>query len=198
MSVEAEGEIPTPEKVMEKAFELNRAPFQFSVPDSVDDIWSGSCNNEGVFGEYPTISMKFNGVNEKRVVHFDTGCPFTALSYEDLIEAGVLPENGLTIEGKRGAKEYEYISQPMNVKLIDQKTGFSRPVLFRIRAIKDWKNSPFAAPCPKYCDHFENGKRLSCKNRKFGLAGRNILSETELSIVLNGKSGVTSFQERND
>ena len=109
-------------------------------------------------------------------------------------DSGLISQNSFTTEGRRGLHKYEFISQSLNLKIVDQESGYSRITRVKTRLIKNWRKSPFVAPCPKGCDNYSSGGIVNCKNRD-GLVGRNVLSETGLTIVLNGKSGRTSVKK---
>ena len=57
MSAEESNEIPDNNVILNTAMETNRAPYLFSVPDSVDDLWSSSCAGSDQRRNYPTVTL---------------------------------------------------------------------------------------------------------------------------------------------
>lgn len=194
MTASSEADIPSPQDVITKAVELDAAPYQFSRPDSVDDFWYGNCRGQPPESGYPTVTLLFGSgdANSERTVHFDTGCPFTVMDYELLEDLGALRADTLPIRGQRGTAVYDYVSQTMTTRLKDQVSGSLRIVDFKVRAVKNWLSSPFIAPCRSTCSEYSADTVTNCANR-VGLVGRNLLSEAQIALTLDGAHGKTSF-----
>lgn len=189
-------EIPANEKVVTIAMELDRAPYLFSAPDSVDDLWSGSCRTRGRSRTYPTVSLVL-GERELNA-HFDTGSPFTFSSYELLSELGLIDQSLIAVTGRRGFDEYEYINQPVKGKIVDQKTNTPKGVIINTRAIKGWRRGPYVVSCPKHCDARADGERVRdqfiCVNRS-ALIGRNLVFDNQLQLIICGATNKTSIKK---
>ncbi|MEL6778548.1 MAG: response regulator, partial [Cyanobacteria bacterium J06597_16] len=197
LSADSDSDIPSAESIMQAALDLDCAPYQFSAPDHVDDFWSGSCMGSPVNRGYPTVTLKLHKEVDADNFHFDTGCPATFLSFERLSELGLIEKNAMTTDGRRGSHEYEFISQPLQVKMIDQeRTGNTSVLKFKVRAVKNWLSSPFIALCPHTCENYDSsGTDLkNCANRK-GLIGRNMIQETKISLTINGSNNKTKFSK---
>jgi CheY-like chemotaxis protein len=192
MVAPTEAKIPNPQDVISKALELDSAPYQFSRPDVVDDCWYGGCRGIAPESDYPTVTLHLgrNASASEHTVHFDTGCPFTVMDYEMLQEHGVLRADSLPSYGSRGKWEYEYVSQPVQMRLCDQENAHVRILEFRVRAVKNWMDSPFVAPCPPTCSRHVEGRCTNCESRA-GLVGRNLLSETGVTLILKGRDKKT-------
>lgn len=181
---------PDNEVVRQRAIELDRVPYQFSAPLQVDDMHTGACQGPTDISDYPTLTLEVEGA--QLVVHFDTGSPYTFVSFEEFNYNGALREDLLPIDGRRGVMPYEYVSDRIRARVIDQKKGSSKAVMVQVRAIKNWQRSPFSVFCPQICANFEQGLRNTCSNRK-ALIGRNIMFENKLSLVLCGSTNKTSI-----
>jgi CheY-like chemotaxis protein len=192
---ETDSQIPTPEQVIQIALHRDKVPYQFSAPDNVDDLWSASCEGGTAQKWYPTVTFDLAEENEEEHFHFDTGSPATFMSYEELNELQLIDHQAQPTEGNRGTCFYEYISQPLRTRIVDQENKSVCSITLRIRAVKNWLNSPFTALCPSSCSHFNESAKVNCKNRK-GLVGRNLYQETNLTITLNGNTNKTKISRR--
>ena len=192
-SLDDQESIPSSSQVTSIAMELDRVPFQFSAPDTIDDILTSgngetSCSGPERLSKYPTVTLKVG--TEKLDVHFDTGSPWTFASFEDLNELGVLPQNLIETDGFRGIQTYEYYAEAVEVDLVNQRNGSAKRLELELRAVKDWARSPFTVKCPADCEFHGS----VCKRRR-ALVGRNLIIDHELQITLCGKTHKSSFQK---
>jgi hypothetical protein len=122
-----------------------RAPFQFSKPLQVDDIgWAAGCSALQQLDDYPTVSMEIKG--EEYVVHFDSGCPFTLFSYEELLGVGAITPTSQFALGRRGDKPYRHTSLKVRVLLKDQRNAQVTTVTLSGHAVRDWDAAPLLGP----------------------------------------------------
>lgn len=193
-SLDEDERIPTSREVTSIAMDLNRVPYQFSAPDSLDDILTdgiiaaGDCAGPSRISDYPTVTLKVSG--EHLDVHFDTGSPWTFASYEELNELGVLSPSLIETDGMRGYAAYEYFSETIKVDLVNQTNGRAKRYELSVRAVKDWRRSPFSIDCPTTCQH--HGK--VCSKRR-ALIGRNLIIDNELEVTLCGRTRKSSFKK---
>ncbi|MBO9403439.1 response regulator [Shimia sp. R9_3] len=193
-SLEDTETIPTSGEVTSIAMELDRVPFQFSAPDTIDDIATddsaaqGNCVGPDRLSSYPTVTLRVAG--EQLDVHFDTGSPWTFASFEDLNELGVLSPSLIETDGSRGIRTYEYFSETIWIDLVNQRNGRVKRLGLSVRAVKDWSRSPFAIKCPSSC---ANKGKLCAKRR--ALVGRNLIVDHELEITLCGKTRQSTFRK---
>lgn len=187
-------DVPGSSEVTAIAMELDRVPFQFSAPDTIDDIISGnssansSCVGPSRISNYPTVTLKVGG--EHLDVHFDTGSPWTFASFEELNELGVLPTDLIETDGRRGFSTYEFYAETLSVDLINQTNRSVKRLDLSVRAVKDWKRSPFIIKCPYNCPNHGD----TCKKRR-ALVGRNLIVDNELEVTLCGKTQKSSFRK---
>lgn len=193
-SAETESEKPSSEEISNYAAERDRVPYQFSAPDSVDDLWSGSCGGPRSYSNYPTVRLQINGHQED--LHFDTGAPWSFLSFEFINELIPFEQNLHEIRGKRGTSTYYYIEHELKGKIVDQgKQGVRKAMKLEARIVKDWEKSPYIVKCPSDCKNKQNSNITFCKNR-LGLIGRDLLFGNSIKITLCGTSNKTSIVKR--
>jgi CheY-like chemotaxis protein len=190
------------QKMMEIAKTRNKAPFQFFAPTMIEEIkptqkWSG-CGEKNGLNNYPTLNLEFGDTMLK--VHFDTGAYETYMSAEELIEAGVINPNEM-------AWSNSYIlgdkvkSTNLNLRVFFRcpETDITRQVVLNGQLIRNWNNGPFMRACNKQsCVQLSPViiKNGFCRLR-VGLIGRNILTDNELVLVLDGIQKITRFERPN-
>lgn len=182
--------LPDNDKILQTAIELDRVPYQFSSPDGIDDFHSGHCFGPNTLKGYPTLTIKLG--SRELNIHFDTGSPFTFMSYEDLLELNLVDRNAFTIDGARGHRSYEYVSQRLRAKIIDQKRKGSRVVSLNVKAIKNWDSCPLVVYCPRTCSHSDGSVDNVCHNRH-GLIGRDIVYDNSISITVCGATNRSTY-----
>lgn len=192
MSADAGTTPPDNDEVRQRAIELDRVPYQFSSPQQIDDMHSGACVGPSGIKDYPTVTIGIDG--KKLDVHFDTGSPYTFVSFEEFNEFGVLRDDLLPIDGARGMNSYEYVSDNIRTVIIDQKKGSSKAITVQVRAVKNWNRCPFIVICPQSCENFSLNHEKICMNRA-ALFGRNLIYENELSISLCGITNKSSISK---
>ena len=180
------GEVLSEDEIMDFARSQNRPPFQFFAPLEVEDFWSG-CDYATGLRDYPTVTLQFNSSDVS--VHFDTGAPMTFFSYEELLRLDAIRPTSSFGTSSRGRQQFRAIPLNAEVILKDQSGGPRTAVHLRGQVVRDWEKAPFARFCNHQCDHLEGmptsrGKRL-CPER-VALVGRNLLTENNLILVLDG------------
>jgi len=179
-SASTPGDVLEEENVMEFARSQQRAPFQFWKPLQVDDFgnWS-NCGNALL--DYPTVTLDFRG--EVLVVHFDTGAPMTFFSYEELLKIGAIrPTTNFGVSARNG-EEYFTVQLNIPVLLRSQRGGGARSVVITGQAVRDWVSAPYARHCDETCK-LQKAGRL-CHGR-IALIGRNLLTENQIVLILDG------------
>lgn len=182
---------PHPSKIMAKAMELDRVPFQFSAPDTVDDIFTGGCEGPIDLSGYPTVRLVL--YQRPFDIHFDTGSSFTFLSFEELNELHLLEKVSMPISGRRGHSTYEYVQQPVKATIKCQRNpSISKVIGVNARVVKNWRKGPYAVICPLTCKNYKEGESVLCRNRT-GLIGRNLITENKMQISVCGSTNLTSY-----
>jgi len=195
-SVDNLGDIPLEEEVMDIARKKQRAPYQFTCPLHVEDIW---CSNEtkDSLVDYPTVSLMIN--NHELHMHFDTGSPTTFFSYEKLLELrAILPTTDFNLGSRSGNP---YFSKHFVIKTLlkDQRSKQTVALTLNGQAIQEWIQSPFARPCYHKCDHPTNNDGYKHKPGdncylRLALIGRDMLTKNNISLILDGKIRKTGFE----
>jgi len=184
--------------ILDFAKRKNRIPFQFSQALTNDDHWL-SCRNDLSIKDYPTVTLDIDGF--KQDYHFDTGCPFTIFSYEELRTIGAIDEPlcGFTTLIRNESGEFIQCAnlKDFDVILISQRDQQTIKIRINGQAIRDWYSTTFAKKCinPSCIAAKNSGKNQGyCVLRK-ALIGRNIITDNELKIILDGKTKVTHFKK---
>lgn len=195
LSANSDKEIPSAEQIHDIAISRDSAPYQYSSPSQVDDIWDGPCTGGAAQKGYPTVTIKLgksNG-NPVKTFHFDTGSACTFIDYRVLDDLNLIDRAELPIEGGRGRRSYFFYKAKVPVRVIDQVNNGYKQAILNARAIENWDNCPFAGFCPDQCKHrMANKRAVLCKNRS-ALVGRNLLHDNKMVITLNGKDGETTL-----
>ena len=179
-SAEKPDEILSEDEILEYAHLHQRAPYYFFRTLELDEIWPkyGTPNTKDF---YPTVTLEINKIQSS--MHFDTGAPISIISYEKLIEMGIIRPTQLFGQSLiRGGQIYKAI--PLHIEAIVrcQKTGSAKMVRISGQAVVDWESSPFAINTQ------DNNKE---RFERIGLIGRNFLTENKLALTLDGKNLVT-------
>ena len=200
----SEDEILSLEEMEDIGRDRDRAFFGFHRNFVVDEIsWSSSLS-ETAFQDYPTVSFRFSVDSESALtLHFDTGCPRTFISYELLVDSGLIsPIKGGSYGARSETKEkFKYVEKTIDVLIQDQEVDERRKATsIELTAIKNWNsNSPFKGFCSDPgCDHnivdFEG--YTGCGFRQ-GLVGRNLLlDDGGVVLQLDGVNKKTKVLDR--
>ena len=184
--------VPPDEEILRFAQKMNRAPFQFSIGFATEDHWT-SCSSLVSMKDYPTVSFLIGG--EEVQLHFDTGCPFSYLSYEEFAGSGLIDRVSHFIkEIRAGFAPYRVASVRDLVLLIkSQRTGETERVVVNGKAIREWERSSYARKCSENCPRAGGHTPGNlCPLRK-ALIGRNLLTDNKLALTLDGASRTTYF-----
>lgn len=192
-SAEHEQDIPTEEQVLKISKIKNRAPFQFSNGLVSEDHWMNCSIDESLI-DYPTVTLEISG--KELILHFDTGCPSTKFSYEELISIGAIPNaTHFITEWRNGIDKYKcVIMKNVTAILKNQNDGQTTPVVLSGKAIRDWYEHSYSRKCKSSCK-FKNKDITDsdyCILRK-ALIGRNLLIENKLKLALDGSKKMTYF-----
>ncbi len=177
--------MPTDEEKLRIGRRHNRVPYLFQRPVSVEELTFKKWQAVGERDWYPTIGMYFPVEGKKPeentiALHFDTGSPLTYVSYEKLqrlgaIASGLWPASGVL--NLNPQYEYTFFDVTPNAICTDGKATCSiRPLM---QAVVNWHLFPIATNYPG----------------RVGLAGRSLLSDCGLTVVLDGKAKRTRLQE---
>ena len=190
-SAEHERDIATEEQVLKISKIKNRAPFQFSKGLTSEDHWMNCSNDESLI-DYPTVTLEISG--KKLNLHFDTGCPSTKFSYEELISIGAIPNaTHFITEWRNGFDKYRCVlMKNVNAILKSQNDGQTTHVVLNGRAIRDWYEHSYSRKCRSSCKLkiLDNASNDYCVLRK-ALIGRNLLTENKLKLTLDGEKKIT-------
>jgi CheY-like chemotaxis protein len=186
-------ELPTQDEVVEKARTLGYAPFVFSIGGSVDDVSSG-CSERSGLRSYPVLRITFRKGTEE--VHFDTGNPYTLLSYEWYVEKGWLPVS--RIFDMYTAGEMELIGNHFRLPeiIVTDAAGEGERVTLTGFLVTGWNSKRLATPCLSDCTTPHDRKLYGgvCRFRT-GLLGRNLAQAIPRRIKVDFRDGRCFFCE---
>ncbi len=199
-SAESARDFPNEERILEYARQMDSPPYQFFKAPQVDCMWM-SCSA----GYYPTVTIELSSPHGqpsgKMDVHLDTGAPMSFYSYEELLERGVvLPSQllGKTRGFRRRGHSRSYRAYPLKQDAIlecQSGSGATRAVTLNGQIVRGWSQGPYARHCDKPCPHGGEGAERLCVFRK-ALIGNNLMTDNELSLVLDGESKITRFEKK--
>jgi len=184
--------IPTEEEVLKYAQRRNRAPFQFGQALQTEEYWT-FCSSSLSSQNYPTISLLFE--NEEMELHFDTGCPFSLFSYEELVGNGILqPVSQFIKETRVGFPSYRCaVLRDIVVLVKSQKSGQTQRVRLNGKAIREWLSTSYARTCKDSCPQEQGHVPGELCPLRRGLIGRNILTDNAIALTLDGAAKRTYF-----
>jgi CheY-like chemotaxis protein len=186
--------IPTEEKILRYAQRKNRAPYQFCQSFINETYWT-ECATDFSLKDYPTVSLQFDGHDMES--HFDTGCPHSLFSYEELVAMGVIAGATHFIKERRAGVADAYrcvVVRNLTAILKSQKSGQTLKVSLNGRAVREWTSTTYARFCDDKCKrHPDRLKGGLCPLRR-ALIGRNLLTDNRLSLTLDGAAMKTSFE----
>jgi len=184
-------EIMSEEQMLRFAMELNRAPFHFFKEMKTEEMWT-SCGAEISLKDYPTVTLRVadrlvDGKNHEFTVHFDTGSPETFFSYEELLQVNAIPparQFGKIVREGYGRERCNKLELSTIIKC--QESGATRIVRLQGRVVREWIRSSFKKICRQHCaPYLRNADQDLCPERK-GIVGRNILTDNNLKLILDG------------
>ncbi|WP_459864621.1 response regulator [Endothiovibrio diazotrophicus] len=162
--------------------------YAYSRPVVVEEYGTGwSRKDDDTI--YPTITFEFYDLSgePKRIKgDFDTGCPFSSISYEILVKNNIITRkrrirwnSNVNDEGKKErlwGKSYKYylIKRPCSVV---GRNGGRKGIDFTFRAVVNWGDSPM----------------LMNYDDRDAFIGRDILTKNSVRIVLDGEASETDL-----
>ncbi|MCI0691780.1 hypothetical protein L0337_07190 [candidate division KSB1 bacterium] len=163
---------PQPEQIMEVCQNTGKYPFIFIDDDrmaieEVSSVWHELDADD----YYPTVPviLKSDSGTANLVADFDTGSPFTFVSYDLLLGAQVVQRrSGEYVEDAiHLGKAYQCVAKTVYVEMsaVSQKT---RTFVTTVYCVDDWGGSPFVKINPN----------------RTALIGRNLPLDLELNVLL--------------
>ena len=199
-------DILTEDEIWEHARHLGSPPYVFFRPLVGIENFEYGCTVDN----YPTVTLQIKssikGSKDKNEyeVHFDTGCPMSLFSYEVLKEDGII--NPTHIIGKvykrKGFKD-DYFASPLKKRCIlkSQNGDGTKAVKLFGQIVQDWNGSPFHRECNEKECHYYSANPVDtedlehCRFRK-AMIGRNLLTDNNLLLELDGKNKKTNLSRR--
>lgn len=193
------GDMPSAEEINQISMQMQRAPFQFFAPMDFDDIptkWSSNCSSSNGTKNYPTVTLQEHSFSKD--FHFDTGAPFTVIdksiiggSTDSWLNASALTGHPIRVSGNKGTYIGEQIEQ--RVKILCQSGVGEEIATIKATALDEWGNVGFNRYCGENCENKGLSKSTQCHYRS-ALIGRNLLTDNDLSLTLDGKSLRTTIK----
>ncbi len=167
--------MPNDQDLIKLAKTLDAPVYGYARPKIIEQAfkkWTRIKNDD----YYPTITLISN--SHSLQADFDTGSPYSFLSYEYLVEKTIITPRtfGFTSEEEIFGKEYRFYKEKLEF-VVNCVKEISKPVTIDIEAVVDWVNSPLTF-------HYKN---------RIGLIGRNLLLRNRLKLILDGKNLITEF-----
>jgi hypothetical protein len=131
----------------------------------------------------PQLALRFEPGGQTLTGDFDTGALLTFLSYEWLVENGLIKTAAssimaiATVAGRTDAYKFAHVSLSARLLAGNTSTGIAT---VKAQAVRDWKNSPFS----------RQGARLA-------LIGRDILTIFGANVEIDGVTGETRITTQN-
>lgn len=169
--------IPSSEILKKIAEKKNCVPYIFVKPTLIEDFssWSKLENDD----YYPTLKISIGSMNhdDRQSLYqitsdFDTGCPFTYLSLDDLIIHNIISEPDLLSKRMTEHLRSPYVYSDEKVKIYLENQNIK---VFSVRCVEDWDSTPFKLINPS----------------RQALTGRDLLLRYPLKIELNGENKST-------
>ncbi len=204
-------EIPTRKEVRALCEKADVPVFQFVRSGEIDDLtWNANCCESTQ--NYPLVGLQPDGKDEVLPVHFDTGSHASfadidvlkrfSVDLEDLTDADFTPY-------ELASGDFPVLIEPVFLTVVDGG-GQKAKVHISFVVPKHWsqfknrerlctascnRNDTEDHPLSNYGQHGNpEDIRHYCKYR-WGLVGRNLVLETDLSLVLDGKAKLLRFFE---
>jgi len=191
-SVDRFERIPEERDILEQAERRNRAPYQFSVALQSEDYWT-ECSTIESSRDYPTVSIELKG--SWLDLHFDTGNPTSAFSYEEFVAKGfILPASQFIKVRRAGfAASRCVIVKDLAALIKSQKTGETKEVRLNGRAVREWVASSYSRTCKEECPRDGSHSSGELCPLRWALVGRNLLTDNDIALTLDGASKSTYF-----
>jgi len=178
--------LPTKAEVYEIGKAKGFAPYLFVRDALIEEIASSPWSRITEKDHYPTIPIyvgkqewddeKLDLVENVLTADFDTGSPTVVLDKDRLIERKWITDSEIGIIGSHLGRTYGYFLPELKLGC-KTASGEMKSDVFRVRAVRNWKESPFCQINPERC----------------GLVGRNVLIELSLHLLLKGDEKKTDI-----
>lgn len=173
-------EEPYEEDLLEMAAQIDCPVFTYSRPvviEQVDTNWSKTKISNFY---YPTLTFEFMSKQKKPQIikaDFDTGNPFNFISYEQLLDCGIIDRSIMSIipSAQLWGKKYSYYRKNLKCFLIGRSEKRIE-VSIKARIVKNWKHSP----------------QTSHYNR-IAYVGSSLLNDNDVILVLDAKNKETDI-----
>lgn len=185
-------EIPSEKQIVDIARSLDSAPFEFSVSGMVDDLSANCCERSGLKG-YPILKIGYKRESEE--IHFDTGNPFTLISFEWYTEKGWIDPSVLIQHHKAGDMAFKGRHIEWHNVIVTDSNGVTACCTFKGFAACDWNAYRIAIECGPDCknDYRSSSKSKLCKYRT-GLLGRNFATNLQKKLTIDCMTGNITFR----
>jgi CheY-like chemotaxis protein len=179
--------LPSQDDIVEKARAGGYAPFVFSLGGGVDD-----CSERNGLHGYPTLRLGLRGSSEE--VHFDSGNPYTLLSYEWYVEKGWLSDSFAFERHCAGEMVLYGRHFTLSGAIVTDASGRDVPMSLQGFAATDWADTRLATHCARDCSDWEARKITNerCKYRT-GLLGRNLPAAAGIRFSIDYRTGKVFF-----
>jgi CheY-like chemotaxis protein len=185
---------PRDAELVELSKRFDRAPFVFSAPVQIDDLWSIRCSSEsGSLQGYPTVTIDIgNYPNKSRLnIHFDTGSPHNYMSLESLRAGSPEMIGKITARHYINGSKYSGPNFEGQSHIVDQENDATKGITFRGIALHEWTDCVLARKCSSSACQNENRREDGVCVYRVGLVGRSLVLENRLAITLDGETGKT-------
>ncbi len=163
---------PQPEQIMEICRSTGKYPFIFIDDDQMaieegSSVWH-RLDEDDYYPTVPVILRSDSGTT-KLVADFDTGSPFSFVSYDLLLKAHVVQRHfGEYVENAiHLGKLYQCVAKVVYAEIVTVP-GKTKTFTTTIYCVDDWLNSPFVKINPN----------------RAALIGRDLLLELQLNVLL--------------
>ncbi|MBC8235024.1 hypothetical protein H8E77_36225 [bacterium] len=181
-------ELPSKQEIYQFAEQKGFAPYVFVKDALVEEHSASRWALIERDDYYPTVTIFVVAGNcadeqifecgKQLDADFDTGSPVIFLDLTIVEDIGIDVSRHIEISSVHLRRAYDYIISKVKIG-VKTKQGDIKSSIFTIRAVVDWKNSPFC---------FVNPQRAA-------LVGRNILLKLQLKTLLDGECKTTEILE---
>ncbi|MFW9881004.1 MAG: response regulator [Candidatus Thorarchaeota archaeon] len=168
------------EEDLEKLAKKNKLPvFTYSRKKAIEQIDSGWNCVLAPYDYYPTVLLNFDSGDEQFILEgdFDTGSSHSYISYEELMNRGILKEKPLFQASSAviWGHKYTYYRKRLKCKLLGNSK--EKEIELKCEIVKDWKNSP----------------QVSSYKNRVALIGRDLLLDNKIKLILDGENKKTDI-----
>lgn len=189
----SEEEIIPQTSIARQAEALDRVPFVFRNNINIDD---NSCTPKGKrkLNNYPYIVVSMGDADIP--IHFDTGADASLLNARFVGEVSfskVLGEESLNLHGQY------HLAEIVELDIVlrrDELRSGGYGISMRAYSVSEWEGSKLFIECSKDCKQ-RSDKIRGCIYRRNGLVGRDLYTNTDISITLAGRENRVQVRKYN-